>query len=84
MENSVPSAPCPALPKPRCVARSANRLRQQLRPEDPRELSSELREDCMPTNFFREDIRVKERRHLVFATDKQLELLSKAKQVLVP
>jgi hypothetical protein len=33
----------------------------------------------VPENFFREDIRVGEERHLVFASDGQLELLKKAK-----
>jgi hypothetical protein len=33
----------------------------------------------VPENFFREDIRVGEERHLVLASDGQLELLKKAK-----
>lgn len=30
--------PCPAIAKPENMARAANRLRQQLRPEDPTDL----------------------------------------------
>ena len=67
------------LSKPLHMARAANRLRQQLRPEDPRDLNFELRDDCLPTNFLQADVRVKNRRHLVFATHQQLEQLSKAK-----
>lgn len=73
------SEPCPVLSKPLHMARAANRLRQQLRPEDPKDLNFELRDDCLPTDFLRANVRVKDRRHLVFASDQQLEQLSKAK-----
>lgn len=69
----------PVLSKPLHMARAANRLCQQLRPEDPKDLNFKLRDDCLPTDFLQADIRVKNRRHLVFATHQQLEQLSKAK-----
>ena len=73
------SEPCPVLSKLLPMARAANRLCQQLRPEDPKDLNFELRDDCLPTDFLRADVRVKDRRHLVFTSDQQLEQLSKAK-----
>ena len=63
------------------MVRAANRLRQQLRPKDPKDLN--LRDDCLPTNFLQSDVRVKNRRHLVFATHQELEQLSKAKSCYV-
>ena len=72
-------APCPALPKPDHLARQANRLRQSLRPAEPTTLEFDLEEDHLPQGFFRSDLEVRDRRHLIFATDQQLQQLSKAK-----
>lgn len=71
--------PCSALPKVNFMARNANRYRQRLRPEEPRDLDLELKEDCLPDGFLRGDVRVKDRRHLIFATKEQLKLLAKTK-----
>jgi len=60
--------------------RVANRCRQRLRPAAPTDLSFELELDKLPANFFRHDVRVKDRRHIIFATDHQLELLAKARR----
>ena len=73
------NAGCPALSKPEHIARAANRLRQRLRPEDPKDLDFEIMEDCIPQGFFQAEVYVKERRHLIFATDEQLTTLAKAK-----
>lgn len=70
---------CPALPKPEHMARAANRLRQRLRPEDPKDLDFQLMEDCIPEGFFQADVYVEERRHLIFATAEQLTTVAKAK-----
>ena len=70
---------CPALSKPEHMARAANRLRQRLRPEDPKDLDFDIMEDCIPQGFFQAEVYVKERRHLIFATDEQLTILAKAK-----
>lgn len=75
MEDGAPIT----LPKPLHVARQANRLRQKLRPEDPTDLDFELEEEHIPDHFFRKDVQVRERRHLIFATDEQLRQLGKAK-----
>lgn len=51
--------PCSALPKVNFMARNANRYRQRLRPEEPRDLDLELKEDCLPDGFLRGDVRHK-------------------------
>lgn len=76
LENGEPSA---ALPKPQHIARAANRLRQKLRPQDPKDLQFELEEQCIPDGFFQADIKVKEPRHIVFAKNEQLRILCQAK-----
>ena len=77
--NELDDGPCTALPKPEFIARAANRLRQKLRPDDPNNLDFDLDEDSVPEGFLQADIRVKDRRHLVFAKDEQLNILCRAK-----
>ena len=71
--------PCAAIPKPVCIARAANRLRQKLRPADPKDLQFELEEDCIPQGFLQADVKVKDQRHLIFAKKEQLLILGEAK-----
>lgn len=61
------------------MAQAANRLWQGLRPEDPKDLPFEIMEDCILQGFFQAEVYVKERWHLIFATDEQLTILTKAK-----
>ena len=61
MLDELTAAPCPALPKPAHVARAANRLRQKLRPEQPKDLDFELVEECLPPGFFQADLTVKQK-----------------------
>ena len=68
-----------ALPNPSYIARAANCLRKNCRPEDPTDLEFELNEDCLPENFLRADVRASRKRHLVFATDAQLQQLIRAR-----
>ena len=77
--DCIPDTPCPALPAPACLARTANRIRQSQRPKDPQDLTFELIQEAIPDGFLRGDIIMKDRRHLIFATDHQLENLAKAK-----
>ena len=71
--------PCAALPKPQHIARAANRLRQKLQPQDPKDLQFDLQEECIPEGFLQADMKVKERRHLVFVKNEQLRILCQAK-----
>ena len=76
-----------SFPRPDYVARNANRARQKKRPHHPEALDFELSFDGVPENFIRADIKMTsdqtvdmEARHLVMATDQQLQLLADAKQ----
>ncbi|XP_035670971.1 uncharacterized protein LOC118412295 [Branchiostoma floridae] len=75
--------PCPALSKPEHLARAANRRRQKLRPDEPKDLNFEVDEDFVPPSFLKGDVRVRcgdsERRHLILATDTQVKHLGDAK-----
>ena len=56
--NELTDAPCPALPHLDSLQRTANRFRQQLRPQDPNDLEFELEMEHIPDNFFQEDVKV--------------------------
>ena len=61
------------------IARTANRARQALRPEDPVDLNFVVDPNFIPAGFLKSDITHHGRRHLLFATDRALTTLSKAK-----
>ena len=77
--DELTEAPCPALPKPEYIARTANRLRQSLRPENPKDMNFELVDECVPAGFFQADVQVQDRRHLIFVRQEQLAILARAK-----
>ena len=77
--EELTTEPIAALPNPSYIARAANRLRRSSRPKDPTDLEFELNEECLPENFLRADVRAGSKRHLVFATDGQLQQLVRAK-----
>lgn len=54
-------------------------MRQRLRPTEPTTLDFDLEEEHLPDEFLRADLRVLDRRHLVFATSEQLQHLCNAK-----
>ena len=56
--NELTDAPCPSLPNLDSLQRTANRVREQLRPQDPKDLNFELETEHIPDGFFREDIKV--------------------------
>jgi hypothetical protein len=69
--------PC-EMPAPRFLARNANRQRQGTRPRHPTDLQFEVQEYAIPDDFLRYDVEVNNRRHLMFATTAQLQLLDQA------
>lgn len=77
--EELTTEPIAALPNPSYIARAANRLRKSSRPKDSTDLEFELNEECLPENFLRADVRAGSKRHLVFATDGQLQQLVRAK-----
>ena len=77
--EEMSTAPCPAMSKPVHLARAANRWRQSNRPADPTSIDFDLREDVLPENFLRADITTRNGRHLIFASDEQLNTLREAR-----
>ena len=71
---------CPCLPQVDHLIRAANRLCQSKRPQDPKDLEFILQEGHLPANFLQADVKMRSRRHLIFATAGKLKILSKAKQ----
>ena len=56
--NELTDAPCPSLPNLHSLQRTANRVREQLRPQDPKDLDFKLETEHIPDGLFREDIKV--------------------------
>ena len=50
-----------------------------MRPAEPRDLNFNLDENYIPEGFFRGDVKVDNNRHMIFATDGQIQLLHLAK-----
>jgi len=73
LEERIDENPCPSLPKPENMARASNRLRQQLRPDDPTDLEFEISEDNITDDFLKADLCIHSKRHSVFATSQQLQ-----------
>jgi hypothetical protein len=59
--------------------RLANRTRQGLRPAEPSGMDFGIEYDHVPTDFLQADVTNHGRRHLIFATNEQLRLLSQSK-----
>jgi hypothetical protein len=66
------------------LTRIANRQREKSRPTHPTDLFFKVKNDHIPPNFYRGEVIVHSakgnRRHLIFATDLQLQLLRKARR----
>ena len=69
---------CPALPSISNLSRAGNRYRRVDRPTHPTNLSFKLQQSRVPDGFYQADITSGSSRHLMFATDCMLKLLSKA------
>ena len=67
----------PDTPSVNAISKAINRARNSLRPDDPIDLEFEIDESFK--QFLKADIEMQSRRHLIFATDKQLENLEKTK-----
>ena len=67
----------PDTPSVIAISKAINRARKFLRPDDPVDLKFELNQSF--EQFLKADIKMQSRRYLIFATDKQLEYLEKAK-----
>lgn len=81
LEEGIASTnqPLPAMKNPTYLSRAANRYQQKLRPDEPSDLNFELNEDHTPPDFLKADIHTDERRHIVFATENMLSLLTRSK-----
>ncbi|KAK3743593.1 hypothetical protein QZH41_010236 [Actinostola sp. cb2023] len=77
--KNLTDSPCPSLPSIANICRAANRQRQRLRPKDPDSIDFDIDMSHVPEGFLKGDIGDKRRRHLIFATDQQLQNLSQAK-----
>ena len=61
------------------IAANANYHRAKNRPQHPSNLTFDIQKENIPDNFLIKDISISSERHLLFATQKQLELLNQAK-----
>ncbi|XP_076078755.1 uncharacterized protein LOC143048767, partial [Mytilus galloprovincialis] len=67
---------------PSSLQRTCNRVTASLTPDDPKDLDFELDLDYLDQkapDFYKKDVVVGNNRHLIFYTDRQLQLLAKAK-----
>ena len=71
--------PAARFPAPGHIARAANQVRRNNRPDEPRGLDFELSMDYIPDDFLVKDIRSDSARHVIFAAPQQLALLSRAR-----
>jgi len=78
-QNVASSDPIAALPQPCSITRAANRHRTKNRPRHPKTLDFQLLTEHVPDGFLRQDLAKSTSRHLLLATEEQLQLLSKTK-----
>ena len=82
-EATVENSEMNFLHKPSNLDRVANHHRQKMRPNHPSDLDFEIHYDHVPEAFLKRDIIVNGKRHLLCATDHQIDLLKKAKRWFV-
>ena len=61
------------------LAQNANQLQQHAHPKGPKDLDFDLAENFLPEEFLCRDIAVDNHHHLLFATEKMIDILSHAK-----
>lgn len=75
------------LPDPNLIVRSVNRLRQSNRPKNPKDLFFEIDFNHIPAEFSVTEVFVgsgkNRKRHLAFATEKQIDLLKKCTRIFM-
>nr|XP_053639355.1 uncharacterized protein LOC128693583 isoform X2 [Cherax quadricarinatus] len=71
--------PATCLPSMDSLIRSVNFLRQNRGPQHPKDLQFEWVYEALPPNFVRQEVKLGHQRHIIMYTDKQLQLLQKAK-----
>lgn len=72
--------PNPALPGEERLRHIVSHHRRQNYPAEPHDLTTfDIVVDALPPNFFRREVVVGEHRHYVFATDRQLQVLARAR-----
>ena len=76
LQENLTSEPTSSLPASINLTRAANRHCQHICPKDPTSLDFELAVDSIPEGFFRKDVTVGDHCHLLFATDRMIELLT--------
>ena len=79
LTSQVGPEPLPSLPSVDNLALCANRLRKNMHPPEPKDLTFEMGTAYIPQNFYRGDVKVDGRRLLIFATDHHLTLLASCK-----
>ncbi|KAK6182207.1 hypothetical protein SNE40_009939 [Patella caerulea] len=65
---------------PENYIRAANRVRELNRPKHPKDLNFNIVESAIPEGFFQADLTVKGERHILLATERQLQQLSISRQ----
>ena len=81
-DNVNGDQPVAALPQKSSLIRAANRQREQTHHKHPSDLSFQMNDEALPEDIFyycRYIGGKKNRRHLMFATQQQLQLLPRAK-----
>lgn len=76
--EELTEAPCGALPKPQYHRKTGQSSTLKILPEHPRDLNFELVEECLPEDFLCADLEIKDRYHLIFAREEQLNTLAGA------
>ncbi|KAJ8314143.1 hypothetical protein KUTeg_008704 [Tegillarca granosa] len=72
--NTTTSDPQGSRPVLANLVRTANRVHERLRPKEPEDLTFQIAPNYIPDGFLRADVKVGDERHLIFATEDQLQL----------
>lgn len=83
VEYYSPDSPAEGMLNPNNVAKNANYLRRLNRPKDPHSLEFEIEDLKIPAEFLKADVRINSSRHLIFASNHMINILSKAKNWFV-